>query len=110
MIAIKKSPVVFGSILWTPFDARFKDLLDEMRYHQKLVKAELILLQAQAANDAESAASQERYLADEERKKSEEARKRTGQVLGHTEETKRLFEEEHKRQSHPRRAETGQCP
>jgi hypothetical protein len=40
-IGLKRTPVVITELLWKPFDVRFRDVMERMKFHQKVVKAEL---------------------------------------------------------------------
>ena len=42
-VEAKKVPFVVTGLFWKPFDARFEDLLDDLRFHQDLVKSEMLL-------------------------------------------------------------------
>jgi hypothetical protein len=39
----RSSVVIFSSLFWKPYDARFQDVLDSMKHHQKLLTTELSL-------------------------------------------------------------------
>ena len=42
-VETQKVPFVVTGLFWKPFDARFEDLLDDLRFHQDLVKSEMLL-------------------------------------------------------------------
>jgi hypothetical protein len=92
----KRQPVVVWDLMWTPVDVRFKEVLQALRRHQQLVKDELSILQAKAANDAEVAAQQERYLAARERRMAETERQKITEILQQTEDIKLLIIEDRK--------------
>jgi hypothetical protein len=92
----KRQPVVVWDLMWTPVDVRFKEVLQALRRHQQLVKDELSILQAKAANDAEVAAQQERYLAARERRMAETERQKITEILQQTEDIKLLITEDRK--------------
>jgi hypothetical protein len=84
--------MVTCSLLWVPFDVRFKDLLAQMKYHKELVKSELSILQARAASNAVEAAIQERLVADKERRYAHETRLKIERMGIQTEEIKENVE------------------
>jgi hypothetical protein len=71
--------------MWKPFDVRFGDIMDRMRHHRELISSELNIIAAQAANNAEAVAAEERLLAAKERSRADASRK-------HIEEWSRRFE------------------
>lgn len=95
----KRRRAIICEIIWTPFDARFESLLGQLRNHERFVQNELLLLQAIATNDAETAAAQERRLAAEERDCAEKARAHVEEISQQTEGIKRLINEQTKGQN-----------
>ena len=54
-------------LLWTPFDDRFRMLLDHLQYHKDLVTTELLIVNAKASKERDAALENSRKLADQER-------------------------------------------
>ncbi|PSN59982.1 hypothetical protein BS50DRAFT_681838 [Corynespora cassiicola Philippines] len=47
----RSKPMILTSLFWKPFDARFQDVLDDMTYHKKLLKAEFSLYQHKTTHE-----------------------------------------------------------
>ncbi|KAL6895108.1 hypothetical protein GGI43DRAFT_411863 [Trichoderma evansii] len=92
----KKRPAIIYEVIWTPFDARFENLLSQLKHHEKFVHNELLLLQAIATNDAEAAAGHERRLAAEERIHAERARAHVEKLSKQTEAINRVLNDQKK--------------
>jgi len=41
VVGARRSHVIFADICWRPFDLRFRDLLDNMRFHAEVIKTEI---------------------------------------------------------------------
>jgi DNA-binding protein H-NS len=67
---------VTSSLAWRPFDTRFGDLLDQIAFHQSLVRDELDLARTISLNHSEEAAKKEQALAEKEREQAERSRRR----------------------------------
>ena len=91
---IRKTPAVICDLMWTPFDTRFKDLLEQMESHRNMIRYEIEILQAQVLCAAETSASWERRYATEERKLAEEERIRAQGAAQITYDMKLLLEKE----------------
>lgn len=77
---VRKTPAVIGDVLWTPFDVRFKNVLDEIATQRTRLLDEISLLQLQQSAESEAKANEERKLADTERKLAEDARQKIEQI------------------------------
>jgi hypothetical protein len=38
---LKRTPLVVGELLWKPFDIRFQDILERLKFHQSVLRDEL---------------------------------------------------------------------
>lgn len=74
--SIRKTPAIIGDVLWTPFDVRYKEILDELQTKKELLFDEIHLLQAEKASDAEVKAAEERKMAEAERQRANCARQK----------------------------------
>jgi len=92
MTDIRRSPIAICGLLWTPFDVRFRDLLERMQFRKEIIGDELKIVQAQASNRAEEAAAQERILADRERQSADKSRIEIERISGLTEQMKESLE------------------
>jgi len=104
----KRSATIWGSITWTPFDARFKDIIDCMTRHRADVEAETTIMSAwmikeskvsaeiskSEAKKMRAAAKIEQDLAREERVKAEKAREDAVQHAKQTEDMRKILEEQ----------------
>lgn len=81
-------------LLWTPFDVRFKGILDQMKYYKEIIGDELSIAKALAASQSEEAATQERLVAKKERCHAEKARL---EINALSSQTTQLLEAEEKR-------------
>ena len=91
---IRKTPAVICDLMWTPFDTRFKDLLEQMESHRNMIRYEIEILQAQVLCAAEKSASWERKYATEERKLTEQERIRAQGAAQMTYDMKLLLEKQ----------------
>jgi hypothetical protein len=81
-------------LFWTPFDVRFRSVLDQMKYYKEIIGDELSIAQALAASKSEEAAAQERLVAEKERCHAEKIRLEINALSG---QTKQLLEADEKR-------------
>ncbi|KAF2874799.1 hypothetical protein BDV95DRAFT_299092 [Massariosphaeria phaeospora] len=93
---MKRKSAVAWDLMWTPVDVRFKDVLESLRRHQRLVKDELAILQALTLTNVASEAEHERMLSAEERRFADITRQQVSVALGKIEEVKTIMTEEHK--------------
>ena len=91
---IRKTPAVICDLIWTPFDTRFKDLLEQMESHRNMIRYEIEILQAQVLSAAETSASWERTYAAEERKLAAEGRIRAQKAAEMTYDMRVLLEKQ----------------
>ena len=82
------------SLFLTPFDVRFKSILDQMRYYKEIIGDEIIIAQALAASSSEEAAAKERLLVEKERSYTQKARLDIEALSG---QTQQLLAESEKR-------------
>jgi hypothetical protein len=85
---------MISSVIWSPFEARFGDLLSRMGDHQMFIMDELEIIQAERAKDAERAACIERSRAEHERQKVVADREKADRLESLTAEMKRMMEKE----------------
>ena len=91
---IRKTPAVICDLMWTPFDTRFKDLLEQMESHRNMIRYEIEILQAQILSAVETSASLERTYAAEERKLAAEGRIRAQKAAEMTYDMRALLEKQ----------------
>lgn len=91
----RKTPAIVYNLIWSPFDTRFKDLLEQMAHHRSLVSYELHIMHAQAVNDAFMISKQEKLYAAEERLLVSKERKRAERDSKIIEEIKHGLEGKH---------------
>ena len=84
---------------WTPFDARFQDILTRMSRHRVLLEAEISVVSAwkikeigkstnltqKKVREMEKGLKAEKHLAEEERKRFAESRKKLKEISGQNE-------------------------
>ncbi|OCL06693.1 hypothetical protein AOQ84DRAFT_410359, partial [Glonium stellatum] len=63
----KATPLVVADLFWKPFDVRFTDLLEKMKWHRKVIKFEILLIQYEQAKEAIEKLTEEQMRAEEER-------------------------------------------
>ena len=91
---IRKTPALIRDLIWTPFDTRFKELLEQMESHRNMIRYELEILQAQVLSAAETSASWERKYAAEERKLAAEGRNRAQKAAEMTDDMRIFLEKQ----------------
>ncbi|KAH7110138.1 hypothetical protein B0J11DRAFT_599734 [Dendryphion nanum] len=74
--------------MWTPVDVRFKDILESLPRHRRLMREDLLLLQAKAVDDAEALARDEYRRSADERLRAEESRLKISRIEQQTSEMK----------------------
>ena len=43
IIELKRTPVIVADLLWRPFESRFQDVIERMKFHRAILKDELNL-------------------------------------------------------------------
>lgn len=72
----RSGPAVIGRLLWKPFDERFRDILEDLGYSERILKSELDLWHIRQAKYGRDAEVAEQQKAVEERRKADQACKR----------------------------------
>lgn len=106
ILELKRTPIIFGNLIWKPFDIRFHDLLEDMDHHREIVKTQLLIMirdaQIEFAGKVERGshlAAAEHHFAKTDTQKSKEMKAYMEKSLNHTEETKGLLEKQYQGQS-----------
>ena len=60
-LELKRTPIVIGQLLWQPFDVRFKNFLDRLGFHRKVLHMELDILQLSSAQSNFRIQTQENF-------------------------------------------------
>jgi hypothetical protein len=68
VLALKRTPIVIGQLLWKPFNIRYNNILDRLQLHQDALGDELILIHAKSSLQSQ--------LAQDEFKQAEKHRQR----------------------------------
>jgi hypothetical protein len=82
---------MIASVIWTPFDTRFNEILNRMDSHRNFISIELDIYEAQQARDANKAAALERTNAEKERERAEEDRQKAHNQATTTEQIKQTL-------------------
>jgi len=81
-------------MVWTPFEVRFKDLLQRMSRHRGYVESELSFMVAWMNYKIKVTTDTERRLAAEEREMAARAQEHIASISTQSEDIKRLLEEQ----------------
>jgi len=85
----KPVPLVVADLFWKPFEARFDDLLEKLRFHQDMVKDEMTIA---TYIDMKRKSNEEKRLHAEDRLRAAETQLAAKQIQRENEETrKRLY-------------------
>ncbi|KAF7590868.1 hypothetical protein BBP40_002282 [Aspergillus hancockii] len=91
---IKRPVALIGTVVWKPFHATFRDIVSRMDFYRGLIRDELLILQAQAAQNSEEAATREQKLTEYTLRAAEDAKLMAQQLCDQTEEIKSKLDRE----------------
>ncbi|KAI1361464.1 hypothetical protein F5Y08DRAFT_342646 [Xylaria arbuscula] len=94
---IRRPPALIATAIWTPFEAKFGQIINRLNSHRNFISEEIEILQLEKAYRLEQDVARERQFAEVERREGAAGRQKLNEIAGDTSRIEQVQTEEAKK-------------